>query len=72
LQIDEVYSSPLERAVENAQTIVDLQALAGFSGPPVKIMDSLNNRDWGGLEGRLAAEVHMTVCRCLLNLICAD
>ena len=57
LQVDAIYSSPLSRAKETAQSIADLQSLAGFSQPPVRESDDLNNRDWGSLEGREASEV---------------
>ena len=56
-QVDAIYSSPLSRAKETAQSIADLQSLAGFSQPPVRACDDLNNRDWGSLEGREASEV---------------
>ena len=57
LQVDAIYSSPLSRAKETAQSIADLQSLAGFSQPPVRESEDLNNRDWGSLEGREASEV---------------
>ena len=57
LQVDAIYSSPLSRAKETAQSIADLQSLAGYSQPPVSACDDLNNRDWGSLEGREASEV---------------
>ena len=61
MQVDTIYSSPLSRAKETAQSIADLQSLAGFSSPPVSASDDLNNRDWGLLEGRPIAS-----CLCLL------
>lgn len=57
LQIDAIFSSPVERATENARTIADLQSLAGFPFPSVQVLGSLNNRDWGSLEGKNASEV---------------
>ena len=57
MQVDEIYTSPLTRAKETAQSIADLQSLAGFSRPSVRDCDDLNNRDWGSLEGRDASEV---------------
>ncbi|CAL5219736.1 g1633 [Coccomyxa viridis] len=57
VKVDEIYSSPLTRAKETAQSIADLQSLAGFSRPSVSDCDDLNNRDWGSLEGRDASEV---------------
>ncbi|BDA42581.1 probable phosphoglycerate mutase GpmB at N-terminal half [Coccomyxa sp. Obi] len=57
IQVDAMFSSPVKRAMENARTIADLQSLAGFSFPPVQVLDALKNRDWGSLEGKNAAEV---------------
>lgn len=62
IQVDEVLTSPLTRAVENARTISEIQGLAGFPIAPVTVMDSLNNRDWGSLEGKLATEVLALLC----------
>ena len=56
-QVAEVLSSPVSRARETAVTAADLQALAGYPRPPVTPLDGLNNRDWGPLEGKAAAEV---------------
>ena len=73
LQVDTIFSSPLSRAKETAQSIADLQSLAGFSSPPVSATDDLNNRDWRSLEGRDASEVRPLQgvlshesCSCLL------
>lgn len=52
-----MFSSPTLRAQDNAQTIADLQSLAGISSPKVQVMEALKNRDWGSLEGKNASEV---------------
>ncbi len=57
-QVAQLLSSPLGRAQETARTVADLQGLAGHvSDLEVVPLEELNNRDWGALEGRAAAEV---------------
>lgn len=68
LQVSEVLSSPLSRAQETARTVADLQALAGYGQPPVSPMEGLNNRDWGSLEGRSAAEARLMLLWCCMQL----
>lgn len=59
-QVAQLLSSPLGRAVETARTVADLQGLAGHvQNLAVVPLEELNNRDWGALEGRAAAEVRL-------------
>jgi broad specificity phosphatase PhoE len=66
-----VLSSPLSRAQETARTVADLQALAGYRQPPVSPIEGLNNRDWGSLEGRSAAEARLPLPPCCMQQWCS-
>ncbi len=57
LQVDVVISSPLKRALDTAQPIVELQALGGNPKPEMQTCELLTDRDWGTFQGRLVQEV---------------